>query len=166
MRRFEQFDDKKDFWETFPELLNYPVLEELSDLHEDSSTIMWMIHKCEHPKSTLYRDPNKYSLPSIKKVLDPVDKKLKAACIDVYKNACLTLGEMQLVRWKATTDSLLAYVQNRDYSEFKPAEVDKFGGILDKIQKMYVTYDKIMEQISNEETAVEGKKSLSEQRLI
>lgn len=159
MKRFEQWDTSKDFWKQFPELLTYEVFSKVSKI-KDSSTAMWAIHECEHPKSLIYRDPDKYTLLKKRLGIIPEEKRLKV--IEKYRQLVLSIGEMQLVRWKENLDKIYQYAYDADFSTMKVSDIKSLTDIQIKVTKMYDDYENIMEVIRSEEEKVDAKMSLTQ----
>jgi len=166
MKRFEQFDDSKDFWKTFPELLTYEIFSEFKEAHEDSSKKMWTIHKCEHPKSALFKDANKYSLPSIAKALEDIAPDLLAKVIERHREVCLSVGEAQLIRWKTNLDAMQNAIETALKSKMDVKEKAATATLLDKVLKMFIHYDDIMDKLREEGDKLDEKSSLTQSGLI
>lgn len=163
MKRFENFDRKGDFWKTFPELLVYPIFKDLHDNVKGSSEAMWAIHVCEHPKSLVFNDPDKYTL--FKKELKPIQKDM-AKISEAYRSRILSPAETQLLRWKENLDKINDYANSADFTKMKTSEAKHITEIMEKVQKLFSNYDSIQQLLREEENKTDSKKSLTQEGLI
>ena len=169
MRRTEVFDPSMDFWKQFPELLDYEEFLGLKkEFPEKSSTFMWAIHRCEHPKSQIFKDPEKYSIPSIKKALDiGVSEERMTLLKKKYRGLVLSSGELQLIRWNNNLDKLNDKIESMLTQTLKPNELNSITGAMSKMSVLYKEYSNILDTIREEEKKGDEKgKSLSQQGLI
>ena len=163
MKRFENFDRKGDFWKLFPELLVYPIFKNLQENVKDSSDAMWAIHVCEHPKSLVFNDPNKYAL--FKRELNSIKKNLSEIS-KAYRERVISPAETQLLRWKENLDKINDYANAADFTKMKTSEAKHITEIMEKMQKLFNNYDSIQQLLREEENKTDNKKSLTQEGLI
>jgi hypothetical protein len=165
MKRFQQFDMARNFWKEFPELLSYEVFLDIKEGVEDSSMFMWAVHLCEHPKSMIYRDPNKY-VHMKDKLSKVTNKKKRAQIMDKYRELILTPGERALVRWESNVRKVNKYAEDMDLSTLKPNEIKSMIDTLEKCGKLFNAVPEIMAKIQEEEDKINEKVSLSQDGII
>jgi hypothetical protein len=162
-KRTEVFDTDRNYWENFPEAKVHPKFQSLykSDTSKKklkSSNIMWAIHLISHPKSLMYHDPNKQE--NIKNLLPPDwDWKTNESLLDTYKGLMLTEAQKALIDWDEMIKKRSTYLKNQDYDIENGSDLDKLHR---NTYAIYKDYQKICEELTNEENSNTNSLSLSE----
>jgi hypothetical protein len=162
-KRTEVFDTDKNYWDTFPELKIHPQFSKLfkedkTKSKKESSQIMWALHLVSHPKSLMYYDPHK--LENVKGLL-PKDWSWKAqdSLLEVYRSLMLTEAQRALTDWDEMIKKRSTYLKNQEYNLDNGIDLDKLHR---NTYAIYKDYEKICEEMRNEENSNSQNQSLSE----
>jgi hypothetical protein len=162
-KRTEVFDTDKNYWEIFPEVKSHPQFQHLykSDTSKKklkSANIMWAFHLVSHPKSLMYHDPNK--LENVKGLLPSNwDWKSQDSLLEVYRSLMLTEAQRALSDWDDMIRKRSTYLKNQDYNIESGSDLDKLHR---NTYAIYKDYQKICEELTNEENSNANSLSLSE----
>jgi len=162
-KRTEIFDTEKNYWDTFPELKSHPQFSNLyksdtSKKKTKTSSIMWAFHLVSHPKSLMYYDPNK--LENVKGLLPKDwDWKSQDSLLEAYRSLMLTEAQRALTDWDEMIKKRSTYLKNQEYNLDNGADLDKLHR---NTYAIYKDYEKICEELKNEENSNANSLSLSE----
>lgn len=162
-KRTEIFDTDKNYWDTFPEMKIHPTFkhyhsDDKSKKKAKSSNIMWAFHLVCHPKSLMYYDPHK--LENVRGLLpENMELASQEAELEVYKQIMLTEAQKALIDWDDMIKKRSTYLKSQDYN------LDN-GKDLDTLHKntyaIFKDYQKVCDELKNEENSNSQTKSLSE----
>ena len=164
-RRTEIFDTERNYWEAYPEMKLHPQFsptykQDKTKKKTSSSNLMWALHLVCHPKSLMYYDPNK--LENVKGLLPKSwdwESNSESSMLETYRGLMLTEAQRALTDWDEMIKRRSSYLKNQDYNL-------ETGNDLDKLHKntysIYKDYQKICEELTNEENSNINSISLSE----
>ncbi len=164
-RRTEIFDTERSYWETYPEIRLHPQFsptyrKDKTKKKTTSSNMMWAFHLVSHPKSLMYYDPNK--LENVKGLLPKSwdwEGSSESSMLETYRGLMLSEAQRALTDWDEMIKKRSSYLKNQDYNL-------ETGNDLDKLHKntysIYKDYQKICEELTNEENSNINSVSLSE----
>lgn len=164
-RRTEIFDTERNYWESYPEMKVHPQFsptyrKDKTKKKVTSSNMMWALHLVCHPKSLMYYDPNK--LENVKGLLSKSwdwEAPSESSMLETYRGLMLTEAQRALADWDEMIKRRSSYLKNQDYNL-------ETGNDLDKLHKntysIYKDYQKICEELTNEENSNINSISLSE----
>ena len=164
-KRTEIFDTERSYWETYPEIRLHPQFsltyrKDKTKKKTTSSNTMWAFHLVSHPKSLMYYDPNK--LENVKGLLPKSwdwEGSSESSMLETYRGLMLSEAQRALTDWDEMIKKRSSYLKNQDYNL-------ETGNDLDKLHKntysIYKDYQKICEELTNEENSNINSVSLSE----
>ena len=164
-RRTEIFDTERNYWEVFPEVKHHAQFGltykgDKTKKKTTSSKTMWALHLVCHPKSLMYYDPNK--LENVKGLLPKSwdwESDSENSMLETYRGLMLTEAQKALADWDEMIKKRSAYLKNQEYDL-------ENGGYLDKLHRntyaIYKDYQKICDELTNEENSNINSLSLSE----
>jgi len=166
-KRFEQFDSTKNFWNEFPEFKAVDCFNNLYhvDTSKDkvkSSTFLWAIHYCLHPKSAIYNDSAKWEQVNKTMLKDsPVnwDSPDVMELTQQYLELALSPGERAFHSWCGMILKRDKFLKDLEYNL-------ENGKALDAMHKtthsIYQDFEKIQKILKAEQDSVKSNKSASD----
>ena len=121
---------------------------------------MWALHLICHPKSMMYHDPHK--LENVKNLLPKNwDWENPSTSVDVeeYKGVMLTEAQRAFIDWDEMIKKRSAYLKQQDYNLESGTDLDKLHR---NTYAIYKDYQKVCEDLINEENSNSQNLSLSE----
>ena len=149
-RRTEIFDTERNYWETYPEIRLHPQFsptykKDKTKKKSVSSNMMWAFHLVCHPKSL----PKSWDW----------EASFEDSMLETYRGLMLSEAQRALTDWDEMIKKRSSYLKNQDYNL-------ETGNDLDKLHKntysIYKDYQKICEELTNEENSNINSISLSE----
>jgi uncharacterized protein with NAD-binding domain and iron-sulfur cluster len=164
-KRTEIFDVDRNYWETFPEMKVHPVFsteykKDKTKKKLNSSNMMWALHLVSHPKSMMYYDPHK--LDNVKRLLPKEwnwENSSSVTLLETYKQAMLTEAQRALLDWDDMIRKRSTYLKTQDYDLENGSDLDKLHK---NTYSIYKDYQKVCEELTNEENSNLHTLSLSE----
>lgn len=175
----ENYNETNNFWEFNPQ---YKVIfkdlynKDKSKNKEKSSTLMWGLLLCIHPKSDFYNLPDKEELIARDILKEPkFDWNKQSDLIKKLQDVSLSQAEKSLVVWDETLKKRDKFIHSQEFTLDQYIEDPDSGrqrllkGTADQLDKMlantvklYDEYTKILKQLTEEEQKKgKGNKPLS-----
>tara|TARA_R110000751_G_scaffold1232_3_gene4722 strand:+ start:910 stop:1425 length:516 start_codon:yes stop_codon:yes gene_type:complete len=164
-KRTEVFDTERNYWELYPEVRQHPEFsviykKDKTKKKAAASNTMWAIHLVCHPKSLMYHDPNK--LENVRGLLPKSwdwESTSESSMLETYRGLMLSEAQRALIDWDEMIKKRSSYLKNQEYNLENGKELDQLHK---NTYNIYKDYQKICEELTNEENSNINSMSLSE----
>lgn len=158
-------DPEKEFFEQNPELRYYPEIKRLIEKHGEkkAGVYMWAAYMFEDPRSKIYRVPidertsiisENYLKPKLKEFSVNELSEIRS----VYPRLILTKTQILYKGYTDKIDEANVYIRSLSFD----TNEEKVMRMLEKLTKMWPTYEKICEKLEEEEATAQTRKGVVE----
>jgi hypothetical protein len=166
--RLNNFDFTKNFWQTFPEIIALPEFKDVYTLDssknkEETSKIMWCIHLCSSPNSSIYSAPDKW--PKTAKSItgnEKLDWKKYKELISNYEELLLTPAEKYFHAFNTIMENKREYLKEFNYTTATESLLKLVETMTTNLYKHSQEYDKVKKLLREEYSKANKPKSLLE----
>jgi hypothetical protein len=158
-------DPEKPFFEQNPELRYIPEIKVLIDKHGESKAgyYMWATYMFEDPRSKIYKVPlDEKKVIILENYLKVKDSTTNLEDIEKirysYPNIILTKTQVLYKGYADQMDEYMVYTKSLPIA----THADKKLSYLEKLTKMWPTYEKITEKMNEEEASIQTRKGIVE----
>lgn len=153
----KDFDLNVNFWKVNPQLkmpesFNKLYKEDKSKGKKNSSQLMWAIALCYDPNSKFYNLIEKARKTLVEQdfAKEKIDWKGLEPQIELYKSLFMSQATRSLDNWKLKLEERDNYLNSIPYRDLDLKGAKDLDDLIANTPKLYVQYNKILEQLSEE----------------